>query len=64
MTGCAIKCPFGWFRCPAWWPSQAAVAWKSGHIDIAVLILLGFYFLVRSMEFITVRVANLVWLTR
>ena len=37
----------------------ASAAWANGHIDLSVLILLGFAFFLRSMEMITLRAENI-----
>ena len=38
----------------------AGAAWKAGHHDLAVLLLVGFCFFLRTMEFLTLPVENLV----
>ena len=38
----------------------SAAAWKAGHFDLSVTLLLGFCFFLRTMEFITLRRENVV----
>ena len=37
----------------------AAVAWRTGHYDISVLLLVGYCFFLRTMEFLTLPLANI-----
>ena len=39
----------------------ASVAWRSNHRDLAVLLLLGFSFFLRTMEFVTLRREDIVF---
>lgn len=40
--------------------AMVGLAWRAGHHDVAVLILVGFCYFLRTMEFVTSPVANVV----
>ena len=40
--------------------AMVGLAWRAGHHDVAVLILVGFCYFLRTMEFVTLPVANVV----
>lgn len=38
----------------------ASLAWRTGHYDVSIMLLLGFCFFLRTMEFITLPLSNIV----
>ena len=59
-----VKGPHPFRAVPMPWivaKAMVGLAWRAVHHDVAVLILVGFCYFLRTMEFVTSPVANVVW---